>query len=94
MKLVFLILLLCVSIAASQSPNKRSVTLLWDPNPTSQNVTVYRVYELVKSHRVLIGESKSPRFEIRRQKGKHVYVVTAVSGNSESMASSPVEIEN
>jgi hypothetical protein len=79
MKLGFLILLLSVSVAASKEIPNESLTLTWDANRISDKVTGYRVYELVKSRRFLIGQSKTAHFVIPRKKGKHVYVVTAVS---------------
>ena len=59
MKLGFLILLLSVSIAASKEIPNKSITLTWDASPISDKVTGYRVYELVKSRRFLIGQSKT-----------------------------------
>jgi len=108
MKLGFIILLLCVSVAASQESPTKTDTLTWDASPTSEKVTGYRVYELVDSHRggpaawfgratrqrVLIGESKAPHFVIPRKKGKHVYVVTAVSAKGESAPSAPLQVRN
>jgi hypothetical protein len=94
MKLGLLILLASVSIAASQETPNKSLTLAWDANRTSDKVTGYRVYEIVKSRSVLIGESKTPHFVIPRKKGKHVYVVTAVSGKGESAQSAPLHVQN
>jgi hypothetical protein len=94
MKLGFLILLLSVSVAASQEIPNKPLTLTWDANPSSDKVTAYRVYELVKSRRVFIGQSKTPHFVIPRKKGKHVYVVTAVSAKSESAPSTPLQVRN
>ena len=94
MKLGFLILLLSVSVAASKEIPNKSLTLTWDASPISNKVTEYRVYELVKSRRVLIGESKTPHFVTPRKKGKHVYVVTAVSAKGESAPSAPLQVQN
>jgi len=94
MKLGFLILLLSVSVTASKEIPNKSLTLKWDANRTSDKVTSYRVYEVVKSRRVLIGESKTPQFVIPRTKGKHVYVVTAVSAKGESAPSAPLQVQN
>ena len=90
----FLILLLGVSIAASQAAPKDTVTVAWDASPTTEKVRVYRVYELVKSRRVFIGESKTPHFVIPRKKGNHAYVVTAVSAKGESAPSKPLQVQN
>ncbi len=94
MKRGFLILLLSVSVAASQDVPNKSLTLTWNANRASDKVTGYRVYELVKSRRVLIGQSKTPHFVIPRKKGKHVYVVTAVSARGESAPSTPLPVQN
>ena len=105
MKLGFLVFLLSVSVAASQDIPNKSLTLIWDANQISEKVTGYRVYELVKSRsvltwqsktprRVLIGQSKTPRLVIPRKKGKHVYVVTAVSAGGESAPSAPLQVQN
>jgi hypothetical protein len=92
MKLGFLILLLSVAVAASKEIPNKSLTLTWDASPISDKVTGYRVYELVKSGRVLIGQSDTPHFVIPRKKGKHVYVVTAVSAKGESAPSTPLQV--
>ena len=95
MKLGFLILLLSVSVAASQEIPNKPLTLTWDANPKSDKVTGYRVYELVKSRRIFIGESKTPRLVMPRKKGKHVYVVTAVSAKGgESAPSTALQVQN
>ena len=105
MRLGFLILLLSVSVAASQEVPNKPLTLAWDANPVSEKVTGYRVYELVKSrrfligpsktsHLVLIGQSKTTHLVIPREKGKHVYVVTAVSAKGESLPSAPLQVQN
>jgi hypothetical protein len=94
MKLGFLILLLSVSVAASQELPNKPLTLTWDANPKSDKVTGYRVYELVKSRRIFIGQSKTPRLVIPRKKGKHVYVVTAVSAKGESAPAKPLQVQN
>lgn len=94
MKLGFLILLLSVSVAASKEIPNKSLTLTWDASPISDKVTSYRVYELVKSRRVLIGQSNTPHFVIPRKTGKHVYVVTAVSAKGESAPSAPLQVQN
>jgi hypothetical protein len=94
MKLGFLILLASISVAASQGTPSKSLTLAWDANRTSDKVTGYRVYEVVKSRNVLIGQSKTPQFVIPRKKGKHVYVVTAVSAKGESAPSAPLQVKN
>jgi hypothetical protein len=94
MKLGFLVFLLSVSVASSQQNPIKSLTLTWDANRISDNVTGYCVYELVKSRSVLIGQSKMPRFVIPRKKGKHVYVVTAVSAKGESAPSAPLQVQN
>jgi hypothetical protein len=107
MKLGFLILLLSVSVAASKEIPNKSSTLTWDASPVSEKVTGYRVYELVKPptslfglihhaplRRVLIGQSNTPHFVIPRKKGKHVYVVTAVSTKGESAPSAPLQVQN
>lgn len=60
-KLGLLILLLNVSVAASQEPPNKTLTLTWDASPKSEKVTGYRVYELVKSREVLIGQSNTQR---------------------------------
>jgi hypothetical protein len=74
-------------------PNK-SLTLAWDSNPNSDRVTGYRVYELVKPRRVLIWQSKATHLVIPREKGKHVYVVTALSAKGESVPSAPLQVQN
>ena len=104
MKLGFLVFLLSVSVAASQENPNKTLTLIWDANRIEEKVTGYRVYEVVesrsiliwqrKSRRVLIGQSKTPRFVILRKKGKHVYVVTAVSAGGESAPSAPLQVQN
>src|SRR5437868_11758211 len=107
MKLGFLILLLSVSVAASKEIPSKSVTLTWDASPISDKVTAYRVYELVKPRaslfgmihhaalsRVFIGETKTRHFVIPRKKGKHVYMVTAVSAKGESAPSTPLQVQN
>jgi len=94
MKLIVLILLLSVSVAASKEIPNKSLTLTWDASPISNKVTGYRVYELVKSRRVLIGQSNTPHFVTPRKKGKHVYVVTAVSAKGESAPSAPLQVQN
>jgi hypothetical protein len=94
MKLGFLVFLLSVSVASSQQNPIKSLTVTWDANRISDNVTGYCVYELVKSRSVLIGQSKMPRFVIPRKKGKHVYVVTAVSAKGESAPSAPLQVQN
>ena len=93
-KVGFLVLLLSVSVAASQEVPNKPLTLTWDASPTSDKVTGYRVYELVKSRRVLIGQSNTPHFVTPRKKGKHVYVVTAVSAKGESAPSTPLQVRN
>jgi len=94
MKLGFLIFLLSVSVAASQGVGDKPLTLTWDASPTAEKVKTYRVYELVKSDRVLIGETKTPPLVIPRKKGNHVYVVTAVSAKGESAPSKPLQVQN
>jgi hypothetical protein len=107
MKLGFLILLLSVSVAASKEIPNKSLTLTWDASPASDKVTGYRIYELVESRtfpfglihhgglrRVLIGQSNTRHFVIQRKKGKHVYVVTAVSAKGESAPSAPLQVQN
>jgi hypothetical protein len=105
MKLGFLILLLSVSVAASKEIPNKSLTLTWDASPASDKVTGYRIYELVESRtfglipraglrRVLIGQSNTRHFVIPRKKGKHVYVVTAVSAKGESAPSAPLQVQN
>jgi len=69
MKRGFLILLLSVSVAAWKESPSESLTLKWDASPISDKVTGYRVYELVKSRRVLIGQSNTPHFVISRRQG-------------------------
>jgi hypothetical protein len=69
MKLGFLVFLLSVSVASSQQNPNKSLTLTWDANRISDNVTGYRVYELVKSRSVLIGQSKTPGLSSRERKG-------------------------
>jgi len=95
MKLGFLILLVGVSVAASQEIPNKPLTIAWDASPSSDKVTGYRVYELVKSRRVFMGQSKTPSLVIPRKKGKHVYVVTAVSAKGgESAPSTPLQVQN
>ncbi len=94
MKVGFLVLLLSVSVAASQEVPNKPLTLTWDASPTSDKVTGYRVYELVKSRRVLIGQGNTRHFVIPRKKGEHVYVVTAVSAKGESAPSAPLQVRN
>jgi hypothetical protein len=105
MKLRFLVFLLSVSVAASKEIPNKSLTLAWDSNPISDRVTGYRVYELVKprrvliwqskaTHLVLIGQSKTTHLVIPREKGKHVYVVTALSAKGESVPSAPLQVQN
>ena len=94
MKLGFLILLLSVSVAASKEIPNKSISLTWDASPISEKVTGYRVYELVESRRFLIGQSKTTHLVIPREKGKHVYVVTAVSAKGESAPAAPLEVRN
>jgi hypothetical protein len=104
MRLAFVILLLCISVAASQETSNKPVTLAWDASPKSDKVTAYRVYELVKSRllfigqtksrRLFIGQTKTTRFVIPRKKGTHVYVVTAVSAKGESAPSNFVQVRN
>jgi hypothetical protein len=94
MKRGLLVFLLSVSVASSQQNPNKSLTLTWDANRISDNVTGYRVYEVVKSRSVLIGQSKTLRFVIPRKKGKHVYVVTAVSAKGESAPSAPLQVQN
>lgn len=89
-----LIFLLCVSAAVSQESPNKPLTLTWDANPKSDKVTGYRVYELVKLHSVLIGETKEPHLIIPRKKGKHIYVVTALSARGESPPSAPLQVKN
>jgi hypothetical protein len=93
-KLGLLILLLSVSVSASQEIPNKPLTLAWDASPISDKVTGYRVYELVKSRRIVIGQSKTPRLVIQRKKGKHLYVVTAVSAKGESAPSTPLQVQN
>ena len=93
-KLRLLILLLSVSVAASQEAPNKTLTLAWDASPKSEKVTGYRIYELVKSRKVLIGQSKTPHFSVPRQEGKHVYVVTAVSAKGESAPSASLQVRN
>jgi len=69
MKLGFLILLLSVSVAASQEIPNKPLALTWDANPISNKVTAYRVYELVKSRGIFIGQSKTPILSSRERKG-------------------------
>jgi hypothetical protein len=94
MRLGIVILFLCISVAISQETSNKPVTLAWDASPKSDKVTGYRIYELVKSGRVLIGETKEPRFVMPRKKGKHVFVVTAVTAKGESAPSKPLQVEN
>ena len=79
---------------STRTASPTSLTLTWDASPTSDKVTGYRVYELVKSRRFLIGQSKTTHLVIPREKGKHVYVVTAVSAKGESAPAAPLEVRN
>jgi hypothetical protein len=92
-KVGVLIFLLSVSVAASQGVPNKTLTLTWDASSTTE-VKTYRVYEVVKSDRVLIGESKTTQLIIPRKSGNHVYLVTAVSAKGESEASKPLQVRN
>lgn len=82
MKTLLLSLLLCGVACA------RTVTLVWDANPPADQVTVYRVYELVPAGWTQIGETTTPRFEVgERTPGKYEFAITAVNFWGESLRS-------
>lgn len=88
MKQFFAFVALVCLTACAQA---RVVTLLWDPNPLSDQVTTYRVYELVSAGWTLVGESSTPRFEVgERAPGSYEFAVTAVNYWGESLRSESV----
>lgn len=87
MKLLTILTLFLTAIAA----RARSVSIVWEPNPVSDQVTSYKVYELVSVGWLQVGESSVPRFEVgERAPGRYEFAVTAVNFWGESLRSESV----
>jgi len=82
-----LILALLVAAGASIA-SAREITLAWDPNPTADQVTEYRVYELTGAGWALLGSTADTRWTIGdRDPGQYEFAVTAVNFWGESVRS-------
>jgi len=69
-----------------------NVTLTWDPNPPSEDVEVYRLYEVVDGTNTLVAEVDGATNVVTVPNvtpGRHEYVLTAVNIWGESDASDP-----
>ena len=78
MKLLLLIPWLCCAA---------EVRLVWDPNPTSNGVLEYRVYELQGTNYTLLTNAISTNVVLQVTLGPHVYSVSAWNGRESNLSS-------
>lgn len=70
-----------------------AVSVAWDANPASQNVTKYNIYEINSSgSRLKIGESTGTTYVLPNSTSTRTIAVTAVNATGESTISNTVVV--
>lgn len=84
-------LALILSLITAAVAQAKEITIVWDSSPAAEQVTAYKIYELVQVGWTEIGETSTPRFVVGdRPPGRYEFAVTAVNFWGESVRSESV----
>jgi hypothetical protein len=70
------------------------LTLVWDANPTDEQITGYNVFENVNGTWVQVGSTDTTNFPLGNVVSKRTWAITATNYLAESVLSDPVSSPN